>query len=45
MKFGRLIEYYVRNILLKKPSIKFGGETIPRPSLKIKIEHIFGSIA
>ena len=45
MKFGQLIEYNMRNIFLEKSYTKCGGETIPRPFLKIKIEHISGSIA
>ena len=44
MKFGHLIEYNKRNIFLEKSNTKFDGETIPDPSLKIKIELIFGSI-
>ena len=37
MKFGQLIEYNMRNTLVKKSYTKFGGETIPRPFLeKIK---------
>ena len=37
-KFGQLIEYKMRNILLEKSSAKCGGETIPKPfSKKIKI--------
>ena len=34
MKFGQLIEYNIRNIVLEKPYIKYEGETIPRPSSK-----------
>ena len=30
MKFGQLIEYNTRNIVLEKSYIKCGGETIPR---------------
>ena len=44
MKFGQLIEYHKRNIFLAKLYTKCGGETIPVPFLKIKIEHISGSI-
>ena len=29
-KFGKLIEYNMRNIILKKPYTKCGGETIQR---------------
>ena len=31
MKFGQLIEYYMRSIFLKKPFTKCCGETIPKP--------------
>ena len=31
MKFGQLIEYNMRNIVLEKSYIKCGGGTIPRP--------------
>ena len=31
MKFGRLIEYNVRNICVEKSCTKYAGETIPRP--------------
>ena len=31
MKFGQLIEYYVRNIFVEKSYTKYAGETIPRP--------------
>ena len=34
MKFGRLIEYKIRNIFLEKSYTKCGGETIPRPFSK-----------
>ena len=34
MKFGQLIEYNIRNILLRKPYAKCGGEIIPRPFSK-----------
>ena len=34
MKFGQLIEYNKRNILLKKSYAKCGGEASPRPSYK-----------
>ena len=44
MKFGQLIEYNMINIFLEKSYIKCGGETAPRPSSKIEIEHISGSI-
>ena len=43
VKFGKLIEYNMRNNFLEKSYTKFVGETIPRP-LKIKMEHISGSI-
>ena len=44
MKFGQLIEYNMKDIFLKKSYSKCGGETIAKPFLKIKIEHISGSI-
>ena len=31
MKFGQLIEYNIRNIILEKSYTKCGGETSPRP--------------
>ena len=31
MKFGHLREYNMKNIFLKKPYTKCGGETSPRP--------------
>ena len=34
MKFGQIIEYKMRNILLNKSYTKCGGETIPRPFSK-----------
>ena len=34
MKFGQLIEYYMRNIFLEKSYPKCGGETITRPFSK-----------
>ena len=34
VKFGRLIEYNIRNIFLEKAYIKYGEETIPRPFFK-----------
>ena len=38
MKFGQLIEYNMRNILLEKSYTKCGGETSPRPcSVKLKL--------
>ena len=43
MKFGQLIEHYMRNIFLEKSYANCVGETRPRPFLKkIKIEHISG---
>ena len=42
-KFGQLIEYIIKNIFLAKSCAKYGGETSPRPFLKI--EHISRSIA
>ena len=45
MKFGQLIEYKMRNIILEKLYLKCGGETILKTLFeKIKVEHIFGSI-
>ena len=45
MKFGQLIEYNMRNILLQKSYRKCGGETIPRPfskkwKLNISLDHL-----
>ena len=38
MKFGQLIEYNMRNIILEKLCAKCGGETSPRPfSGKLKL--------
>ena len=38
MKFGQLIEYIMRNIILEKSYTKFGGKTSPRPfSGKLKL--------
>ena len=34
MKFGQIIEYKMRNILLNKSYTKCGGETIPTPFSK-----------
>ena len=34
MKFGQLIEYNMRNILVEKSYTKCAGETIPRPLSK-----------
>ena len=31
MKFGQLMEYNMRNIILEKSNKKCGGETSPRP--------------
>ena len=42
IKFGQLIEYHMRNILLEISYTKCGGETIPTPFSK-KIDHISGS--
>ena len=35
MKFGRLIEYNMRNIFLEKSYTKCGGDTVPRLFSKI----------
>ena len=43
MKFRRLIEYNMRNIFLEK-SYKMVEKLFPDPFLKIKTEHIYGSI-
>ena len=45
MKFGQLIEYNTRNIVLEKSYIKCGGETIPRrfsekSKLSISLDHL-----
>ena len=40
MEFGKLREYNSRNIFLKKSYTKI----FPDPFLKIKIDHIYGSI-
>ena len=40
MKIGQLIQYNMRNIFLKKSYTECGGETIPRPFSKKKVEHI-----
>ena len=38
MKFGQLMEYVMRNIILEKSYTKCGGETSPRPfSEKLKL--------
>ena len=38
IKFGQLIEYNTRNIILQNSSTKRGGETSPRPfSGKLKL--------
>ena len=34
MKFGQLIEYKMRNIVIGKSYTKYGGETTPRPFFK-----------
>ena len=34
IKFGRLLEYSMRNIFLEKLYTKYEGETIPRPFSK-----------
>ena len=45
MKFGQLIEYSIRKKFLEKLYTKFGGDTSQALFLKVKIEHISGSIA
>ena len=35
MRFGQLIEYNMRNIVLEKSYTKYGGDIIPRPFSKI----------
>ena len=40
MKFGKLIEYSVRNNFLEKSYTRCGGETKPNLFQKSKIEHI-----
>ena len=44
MKFGQLIEYDMRNILLEKSYTKSDGEIIPRPFFKHLKLSTFGSI-
>ena len=44
MKFGQLIKYSMRNIFLEKSYTKCGREIFPDPFLKLKINHISGSI-
>ena len=45
MKFGQLIEYNMKNIIVEKSYTKCAGESIPRPlSKKMKIKNISGSI-
>ena len=34
IKFGRLIEYNMRNIFVEKSYIKCAGESLPRPLFK-----------
>ena len=34
MKFGTLIEYYMKNIFVEQSSAKYGGEPITRPFSK-----------
>ena len=36
IKFDHSIQYNIRNIFLKKSYKNYGGETIPRPFLKIQ---------
>ena len=43
MKFGQVIEYTMRNLLLEDSYTKCGGETIPRPFSR-KSKYISGSI-
>ena len=45
IKFDQLIEYNMRNIFLEKHTQNVVEELFPDPLLKIKIEHISGSIA
>ena len=45
MKFGQLIEYYMKSTFLEKPYKKYGGETSPTPfSGKLKSTYFYGSI-
>ena len=44
MKFGQLIEYIMKKIILEKSCAKYGGETSPRPfserlKLSIYLDH------
>ena len=44
MKFGQLIRYNMRAIFLKNYSQNMAKKLFPDPFLKIKIEHISGSV-
>ena len=44
MKFGQLMEYNMRNIFVEKSCTNVLEKLFPDPYLKIKIEHISGSI-
>ena len=44
MKFGQLIEYNMRNIFVENHTQNVLEKLFPDPYLKIKIEHISGSI-
>ena len=44
MKFGQLMEYNMRNIFVEKSYTNVLEKLFPDPYLKIKIEHISGSI-
>ena len=44
MKLGQLIEHNMKNIFLEKSCTKYGGNYSQILSLKIKIEHISGSM-
>ena len=39
MKFSQLIEFNVKNIFLEKSCTKCGGETIPKPLLRISLDY------
>ena len=44
IKFAKLIECITRNVFLEKSSAKYAEKLVPGPFLKIKIDHISGSI-
>ena len=44
MKFGQLVEYNMRNIFLENHTQNLVEKLFPGPFLKIKTEHISGSM-